>query len=150
MKKYVFYALALLIIGSIHSTCFAQENDETEIRNLENAQREAFLKKDTAALFKLLSPDFVVNAPTNKPTTLAELTKLMRQGNVDMDFFERFIEKITFIQNIAVVMGHDVVHPAGSMPNAGKTVTRRYTNVWMKNENSWQLVARQATIISVK
>ena len=58
----------------------AQSTAEMEIRKLENAQREAFLKKDTAALYKLFSPDFVVNAPTNKITTLGQLMKLMRQG----------------------------------------------------------------------
>jgi hypothetical protein len=47
-------------------------------------------------------------------------------------------------------MGYDIVHPTGKMPNAGKTVKRRYTNIWIKNKNSWQLVARQATIISVE
>ncbi len=146
MKKNIFFTMFLLVIGSF---CFAQQNFENEIRELENAQREAFLKKDTAKLFKLLSPDFVVNAPTNKITTLAELKKVMRLGYVDLDSFERFIEKITFIKNIAVVMGYDVVYPSGKMPDAGKKVKRRYTNIWMKTNDNWQLVARQATILSV-
>ena len=73
----------------------------------------------------------------------------MRLGYVDLDSFERYIEKITFINNIAVVMGYDVVYPSGKMPDAGKKVKRRYTNIWMKSNSTWQLVARQATIISV-
>ncbi len=51
----------------------AQSAAEIEIRKLENDQREAFLKKDTATLFKLFSSNFVVNAPTNKVTTLQDL-----------------------------------------------------------------------------
>jgi hypothetical protein len=149
MKTSILFTLALLIAGSFYSFCFAQQNDEVLIRNLENEQREAFLKKDTAMLFRLVSPDFVVNAPTNRPTTLAELKQLMRLGYVDLDSFERYIEKITFINNIAVVMGYDVVYPSGKMPDAGKKVKRRYTNIWMKSNSTWQLVARQATIISI-
>ena len=132
------------------TTAYAQSARETEIRNLEDAQREAFQNKDTATLFKLFSPDFVVNAPTNKITTLPELMQLMSQGAVDMKGFERVTEKVTFINNIAIAMGNETLHPTGKMPNAGKTVKRRYTNIWMQNEKGWQLVARQSTIISVE
>lgn len=129
---------------------YAQSTAEMEIRKLEDAQREAFQKKDTATLFKLFSPNFVVNAPTNKITTLQELMLLMRQGAVDMENFERITEKVTFNNNIAIAMGNETLHPTGKMPNAGKTVKRRYTNIWMKNNESWQLAARQSTIVSVE
>ncbi|WP_462252135.1 nuclear transport factor 2 family protein [Ferruginibacter sp.] len=145
MKKIIITLLSLLISFCI----FSQSNEEWEIRKLEDAQREAFLKKDTTALYKIFSPDFVVNAPTNKITTLQQLKHLIRSGEVDMEIFERVTEKVTFNNNIAIAMGNETLHPAGKMPNAGKTVKRRYTNIWMKNKNNWQLVARQATIISI-
>jgi uncharacterized protein (TIGR02246 family) len=131
------------------ATTYAQTTAEIEIRNLEDAQRQAFLKKDTATLFKLFSPDFVVNAPTNKITTLQELMQLMRQGAVDMEVFERITERVTFNNNIAIAMGNETLHPTGQMPDAGRTVKRRYTNIWMKTDGGWQLVARQSSIISV-
>jgi uncharacterized protein (TIGR02246 family) len=144
MKK-IFTCLAMFFFA----TTYAQTTAEIEIRNLEDAQRQAFLKKDTATLFKLFSPDFVVNAPTNKITTLQELMQLMRQGAVDMEVFERITERVTFNNNIAIAMGNETLHPTGQMPNAGRTVKRRYTNIWMKTDGGWQLVARQSSIISV-
>ena len=144
--KRLFTCIAILFFA----TSYGQTPEEIEIRNLENAQRQAFMEKDTAKLFKLFSPDFVVNAPTNKITTLQELVQLMRQGAVDMEVFERITERVTFNNNIAIAMGNETLHPTGKMPNAGKTVKRRYTNIWMKNERGWQLVARQASIISVE
>jgi hypothetical protein len=72
---------------------FSQSTEEFEIRKLEVAQREAFLKKDTTALYKIFSPDFVVNAPTNKITTLQQLKFLIRNGDVDLENFEKVIEK---------------------------------------------------------
>lgn len=144
--KNLLTCLAMLVFA----TTYAQTVAEIEIRELEDAQRQAFLKKDTTTLFKLFSPNFVVNAPTNKITTLQELMQLMRQGAVDMEVFERITEKVTFNKNIAIAMGNETLHPTGKMPNAGKTVKRRYTNIWMKNEEGWQLVARQSTIISVE
>lgn len=73
----------------------------------------------------------------------------IRTGEVNMESFERITEQVTFIENIAVAMGNLTLNPTGEMPNAGKTVKRRYTNIWMKNNNGWQLVARQPTIISI-
>ncbi len=46
-------------------------------------------------------------------------------------------------------MGHDIVKPQGGMENAAKTVTRQYTDIWMKDKTGWRLTARQATIVSV-
>ncbi|MEO8721738.1 MAG: nuclear transport factor 2 family protein [Ginsengibacter sp.] len=145
MKKLLTCLAILLVV-----TTYAQSKAEIEIRKLEDAQREAFQKKDTAALYKLFSPNFVVNAPTNKITTLQELMQLMRQGAVDMEEFVRITEKVTFTKNLAIAMGNETLHPTGKMPNAGKTVKRRYTNIWMKNKGGWQLCARQSTIISVE
>ena len=146
MKKIIITSLTFFIFFC----AYAQTIIETEIRKLENAQREAFLKKDTVTLYQLFSSGFVVNAPTNKVTTLQDLKVLIRNGNVDMEAFERVTEKITFTNNIAIAMGNETLRPTGKMPNAGKTVKRRYTNIWMKNKKSWQLVARQSTIISVE
>ena len=146
MKNIIITLSSLFILFST----YAQTAAETEIRKLEDAQREAFLKKDTATLFKIFSPNFVVNAPTNKITTLQDLKMLIQKGEVDMEVFERVTEKVTFTENIAIAMGNETLHPAGKMPNTGKTVKRRYTNIWMKNGKTWQLVARQATIISVE
>jgi hypothetical protein len=67
MKKNIIITCSSLLM---FFCTYAQSTAETEIRKLENDQKEAFLKKDTLALYKLLSLDFVVNAPTNKITTL--------------------------------------------------------------------------------
>ena len=143
----------ILLILSFVSACIftqAQSNEEIEIRKLEDAQREAFLKKDTNTLFRILSPNFIVNAPTNKIATMQVLKSLIRNGEVDMESFERVTERVTFTGDIAISMGNETLQPAGKMPDAGKIVKRRYTNIWMKINNTWQLVARQATIISVE
>jgi hypothetical protein len=146
MKKGIILLLSLLFFFCAG----AQNTAETEIRKLEDAQREAFLKKDTTTLFILFSPGFIVNAPTNKVTTLQELKVLIRNGEVALEAFERVTEKVTFNNNIAIAMGYEIVKPAGKMPNAGKTVKRRYINIWMKTGESWQLAARQSTIISIE
>lgn len=146
MKKLIFTLLPLFIfIGS-----YSQSTDETEIRKLEDDAREAFLKKDTATLLKLYSPNLVVNSPWNRVSSLQDILGNLRKGADDRQSFEKNIERITFTDNIAIVMGQETLKPTGQAPNAGKTVQRRYTDVWMKNKNSWQLVARQSTVFAVE
>ncbi len=47
-------------------------------------------------------------------------------------------------------MGEEKIKPQGKQNNAGKLVTRRFTNVWMYSNNNWSIIARQATIIKVE
>ncbi len=145
MKKSISTFAALLIFF-----CAQSQNAETEIRKLEGEARDAILKKDTVALAKLYSPDFIVNSPANRIETFQNVLARIRSGGLDRETFEKNIEKISFTNNVAIVMGNEVVTPKGKAADSGKTVKRRFTNVWVKNKTSWQLVARQSTIISVE
>jgi len=129
----------------------SQDPRETEIRRLENLERESVLKFDSATLFgKIWSPKMVVNTPANVVGTVEGTKAQLRSGNLNYLSFERNIEKITFYDNVAIVMGGEKVKPQGKQMNAGKIVSRRFTNVWMYSNNSWSIIARQATIIKVE
>ncbi len=129
----------------------AQDPREAEIRRLENFERESVLKGDSAVLFdKIWSPDMVVNTPANIVGTVEGTKAHLRSGNLNYLSFERNIEKITFNDNVAIVMGGEIIKPQGHQLNAGKTVTRRFTNIWLYKNNSWSIIARQATIIKIE
>jgi hypothetical protein len=130
--------------------CYSQQSEEAELRSIENSEREALLKGDTAMLLKLLSPKVVVNNPENTIVTFEQIKERIRSGKIDYSSLERVIENLSFVENIAIVMGKEIIMPQGATKNAGKTVTRRFTNIWMKTEGVWKLIARQATNISVK
>lgn len=146
MKK-IFLVLSLIIF-CISSR--AQRREESDIRGLEKLEGQSWVSKDTTTLYRLFSPELIVNTPLNRVATLEDIKRLTRLGKIDVSYSEKIIEKITFINDMAVVMGKDVVKPQGSMKDAGKTVTRSYTDVWIKNGNTWMLTIRQATIISME
>jgi hypothetical protein len=151
MKETPLIASATTFFLSLCVVAFSQDTSEAEIRNLEKLELDALLKKDTAALFhKYWSPTMVVNTPANRVGTVEETKKNLLAGRIDYTYMERNIEKITFNQNIAIVMGQEVLEPKGLTENVGKTVTRRFTNIWMKSNNKWSIVARQSTIISIR
>ncbi|MBT1697355.1 DUF4440 domain-containing protein [Fulvivirgaceae bacterium PWU4] len=145
--------IVFLLIGSacLSHVAFAQHPQEAEIRRLDALEVASVLKSDSLVLFdKLWSPNMIVNTPANVVGTVQGTKALLRNGGLKYLAFERNIEKISFYDNVAVVMGSEVIKPQGTQPNAGKTVTRRFTNVWMFKNNSWSVIARQATIIKVE
>ena len=100
-------------------------------------------------LAKLMSSKIVVQNPENAIVNFRQIIDRIKAGKISYSTFERNIEKISFMENISVVMGTETLIPQGVSTNAGKTVKRRFTNIWMKENNSWKLAARQATIVSV-
>ncbi len=148
MKKIV---KLILVISSVlcQNSSFAQKNAEKEIRKLEDLEGQSWVKKDTTTLYQLFSPKLIVNAPINRTVTLEDIKRMARSGKLDVAYSKKMIETITFIKDMAVVMGQDMIKPQGAMKDAGKTVTRRYTDVWINNQNKWTLIIRQATIISI-
>ncbi len=129
----------------------AQDTKEAAIRTLENQEREAVLRGDSTALFtRLWSPTMIVNTPANRVGTVEGTKMQLRTGQLSYASFERHIEKITFNGDLAIVMGEEILKPQGQQMNAGKVVTRRFTNIWRNSANSWSMIARQATIIKVE
>jgi hypothetical protein len=128
----------------------AQSDLDPVIKELEQKEAAAMLKGDTLTLSKMWSPNYVVNNPLNLVVDVKTIKWLIRNGKIDYTSFERVIDKITYTDNLAVVMGTEVVKPERKTENSGKTVNRRYTHVWMKTKGHWLLVARQATNVEVK
>jgi hypothetical protein len=151
MKQLVYLYVSALLSAIISDNALAQDPREGEIRRLEQLERESVMNGDSSALFnKIWSPTMIVNTPANVVGTVEGTKAIFKSGGLKYLSFERSIEKIAFNENIAIVMGGEVIKPQGKQPNAGKTVSRRFTHVWKYAGNSWSIVARQATIFKVE
>ncbi|WP_159468356.1 nuclear transport factor 2 family protein [Dyadobacter sp. 3J3] len=126
------------------------KTEKDEIRSLEGLEREAFIKKDTTKLFGLWSSAIVVTNPDNSLETLSDIKMDFSRNPKSIVPFDRIIEKITINENVAVVMGYETTTAQMTSDNHQKSLTRRFTNIWMKTGGGWKLTARQATNISDK
>jgi ketosteroid isomerase-like protein len=141
MKTLNFFLICFVFISTLVS---GQSKDEQEIRRLEKHWTELLDKGDTTSLLKIWSKDYVVNNPNGKIVTPKDIIALMKSGH-RFPTVKRMIENITFNQNIAIVMGKELQQPANMVANQDEWIPRRFTNVWIRSENGWQLAARQSS-----
>ena len=141
MKVSILFFISFIFIPTV---AFGQSSDEMEIRQLEKHWTELLDKGDTTSLLKIWSEKYVVNNPNGKIVTPKEIVALMKSGH-KFPAVERIIEKITFNQDIAIVMGKELQQPENMTPNHDNWISRRFTNVWIKTKEGWQLAARQST-----
>jgi ketosteroid isomerase-like protein len=121
---------------------------EATVRALDNQERLAALNQDFAALERLWSEHFIVNAPSNQilPNRSAVLD-WFRKGMTTRSSYERSIEQVRVDGDIAIVMGAETLTPTANAPHAGQTVRRRFTNIWKREGDVWRLWARHANVI---
>ena len=141
MKVSKIFFISFIFISTV---AIGQSSDEMEIRQLEKHWTELLDKGDTTSLLKIWSEKYVVNNPNGKIVTPKEIVALMKSGH-KFPAVERIIEKITFNQDIAIVMGKELQQPGNMTTNHDNWIPRRFTNVWIKTKEGWQLAARQST-----
>lgn len=127
---------------------YAQDKKvENEIRNLEQSEVRAVLEKDSLTLLKLWDKDYVVNSPDNVLVFPGKSTldrPVLKRSKVS---FTREVEQVIIKGEVVFSMGNETVIPLGDDKLTGQTIKRRYTNIWMKRDGAWKLVARHANVI---
>jgi ketosteroid isomerase-like protein len=144
MKKLI---ITICLLFFVHCLFAQNLTTETEIKNLEQNEVQAVLNKDTIELKKLWDKDYVVNNPENK-IVLAKLNSVDRPVlQKQRTSFTREVEKIIINGDVAISMGRETVVVMDDNTKTEQTVERRYTNIWMKKDGSWKLIARHANKI---
>lgn len=143
MSKLITMVMVLLFLNN--AKVYSQTELDLKIRALENQEKDAVIKGDTIVLYKLWSPNYVINGATNSIISYSDLKSYYRKGIIDHTYFDRIIERITITENIAIVMGKEVKQSGKDLNNS---TTRRFTNIWIKVKDEWFLTARQVTNIN--
>lgn len=153
MKKRIALLLPLLLFGSIrsHRATSAQVGasvNEKTVRALDDQERKAVLEQNYAALEHLWCDQFTVNSPANNVVIGKRDVLATVQKSAQYSSFERKIEFMRIDGNMAIIMGAETVQPTGDVPLAGKTVLRRFTNIWKKDGETWCAIARHANVVA--
>ncbi len=147
MKSIVFFAAIIIFAVSFVSGQNTKQNHklEQEIRKLEQGQVDALMRNDLAAMKANWAKDYVVNNPFNEAVDASKGP--IQAGTLTYSSFVREVERVLIRGNTVIVMGRETVVPKGTSPDAGKTINRRFTDVWMKQNGKWLMTARQASVV---
>lgn len=155
-SPYAWMCLPVLFFGCVPTPspvldAGSQAAIEQTVRQLDDRERVAVLNRDKAAVDLLWSDRFTVNAPNNQVAVgKSAVMALFDQGFIDYTQFDRSIESVRVDGDAVVIMGSETVRPIRNAPFAGKTVNRRFTNVWKLEPVGWRLLYRHANVVEVR
>ena len=114
---------------------------------LENEGREATLKNDIEANDRLLADNWVNINPDGSVTTKAKLMELLKDGSFKIMSIDNDEVMVRVYGDAAVVTGRSTTKRAGQ---GGEVMTRqvRFTRVYAKGKERWQVVSAHNTLIS--
>jgi ketosteroid isomerase-like protein len=141
--------LAVLLVLAPQLTAQARtalDGDRSRILSLENAWNQAVHQKDTSALKMLLSQDLVyVDFDGKLMDSAAYLASVQSQAMHP----ERIVSEsmnVHLYGAVAVVSG--VYRESGIKSGKSYTLRERFTDTWVRQNESWVCVASQSTLAS--
>lgn len=122
---------------------------EEEIKRLYDIEEQLVLQQDTAGFRKFYPDDFVVTNPFNQFINKKMVIDRVKNNIIKYTSYKRTFDAFQFYGNTAIVIGSEIVVPTqdANRDDAGKTGNRRFTEVWVLREGSWQKVVRHASNI---
>jgi ketosteroid isomerase-like protein len=112
---------------------------KTEVLAAMDSWKQAVLKKDAAALDRLLHPDLTYSHSDGKTQTKADILKALPDT-----------QSITFGETTVRIYGNTAllkgpVEFVNNTATGPTTIHLSVLQVWLKGSKGWQLVARQST-----
>jgi ketosteroid isomerase-like protein len=139
MKKWI----CILLFTGFLSAASTDSKAEKDVLAAMDAWKQATMKKDGAALAKLLHPDLTYSHSNTKNQTKDEVIKDVSTGKATVEDITFSDTTVRVYGNTALVKGKvDIVN------NTDGKSTPAHLNilhVWVKGPHGWQMVARQAT-----
>jgi len=140
MKKWI------LILLSTAMVCTAVNNDSKDDKDVlaaMDAWKQATMKKDGAALEKLLHPDLTYSHSSGMTQTKADVIKAVTTGKATVEGIDFSDTTVRVYGKTALVKCVVDLHNNAD----GKTTVAHLSilHVWVKGSQGWQMVARHAT-----
>jgi ketosteroid isomerase-like protein len=156
MKRILAVAVLVVATASLALGQMGEKQEKTKgvgtsieqtLTQLEHDWTNAALKKDAAALGKILADDWVGQGPTGTETKAQTLADL-KSGDNKLDSQTLSDIKVRVFGNTAIVTGSDDEKSSYK----GKDTSGHYvwTDVFVKRNGRWQAVSSQGTLVAQK
>jgi len=139
----VLLCTVILGLSALHAQA---PSAEEQVRQAERARFAAMVKADTAALDKLLAPDLVYTHGDARRIDKAAFISDFKTGAFKYVTIDPKEINVKVYGDVAVVAGAAAMQIVNN--GAPASIQIRYTNVHVKRNGAWQMVAWQATRIA--
>ena len=124
---------------------------DATLRAADAEQMRILVQQDVKAQQEFMHPNYIFNNPANRILRKSEAISMLAHGDMASNTFERVIEGTAITGDVGIVMGREVGRPSlgselGKL-HPGKTLQRRFTNVFIFQSGKWRFLARQATVV---
>ena len=147
MRTFVVASSALLIAAAP-----AARPSEASLRAADAEQMRIIIDGDAKAQQAFMHRNYMVNAPVNRVIVKRQVVDMLAKGQIGSDNFRRTIERTSITGTVGIVMGDETVVPSPASDLGrllpGKTLHRRFTNVFVWEGGKWRFLARQASVVS--
>ena len=117
----------------------------SELLGFEARRCIAMMAADIGALDRLLSDDLTWTHSSARQDTKASFLAGLQAGGTRYLEIRRTDEQVRLHGEVAVVTG--VAHMRASINGEERQLRNRYTNVWTKSGDGWQMIAWQSTAV---
>ena len=118
--------------------------DSTRILELEKKWTDAYKGHEVNTMTTLLSEDVVVTVEDGRSFGRIGYLSHTAESGVQVEVAEESDVKVRMHSNVAVVTG--IYHETGTAKGKHYEYRDRFTDVWMKAGNTWQLIAAQYSV----
>ncbi len=148
MRSRVYVAVFGMVAGVILSLGVAAQtgNVQQTLLQLERDWEQANAKNDTAALERILAPEFVSTDSEGRLTTRDQFFMRRKSGQVTFNTYTQDDYKVSVIGDTAIVTGRSTYKGARD----GKALSEqvRWTDVFVRRNGGWQAVTTHSSRVA--
>jgi ketosteroid isomerase-like protein len=148
VKRLLAFAASLLVFASISGSAQNTSDEGGRVLGLENAWNHAIEAKDTKALDMLLANTFVSVEIDGSVSSKSEFLAGIKAPEYQPSQAVTEQSNVHVYGDAAVVVG--IFRVKGMEKGKPYVHRERFTDTWIKQNNTWQCVASQSTLITAK
>jgi ketosteroid isomerase-like protein len=128
----------------IHSTAQQTSPEAAKLLALEAKWTEAYQVRSINTLISLLAEDFVITVEDGRVFGKLGYVSHTADPSVRVETAEQSDLRVHLHGNIAIITG--AYHETGTAKNKRYEYRDRFTDVWIKTNGQWQLIASQYSV----
>ena len=139
-----FFMFVYSLYGQTSQSVIDTTKAKEEIKRLYAFEEQLTLTQDTAGIKLYYPDDFVVTNPFNQFIDKEKVIERVNANIIKYSTYKHTFDAFRFYGDMVIVIGSEKVVPtADAVRNdAGKTIHRRFTEVWVMRNGQWQKVVR--------